>query len=91
MTRDEIFQNVQVAIKKTFPEADPNNINIKTHLQKDLGADSMDNITLMMELEDQFGASLPIEEAIGIVNIEQIIDLVDTRLKPSASPTFTRT
>jgi acyl carrier protein len=90
MTREEIFQNIQVAIKKTFPEADPNKINIKTHLQKDLGADSMDNISLMMELEDLFGGSLPIEEAIGIVSIEQIIDLVDTRLKTSTNPTLTR-
>jgi acyl carrier protein len=90
MTRDEIFQHIQIAIKKTFPETDTNNININTHLHNDLGADSMDNISLMMELEDLFGASLPIEEAVGIVNIEQIIDLIDTRFRPSVSPTFTR-
>jgi acyl carrier protein len=81
MTRDEIFQTIQQAIKKTFPEADLNTITISTHLRNDLGADSMDNIALMMELEDRFEASLPMEEAAGITSIEQIVDVVDTQLK----------
>ncbi|MGD8908955.1 MAG: acyl carrier protein [Chromatiales bacterium] len=81
MTRDEILQNVQIAIKKTFPEADPNTITITTHLRNDLGADSMDNISLMMELEDHFGAILPMEEATGITNIGEIIDVIETQLK----------
>jgi acyl carrier protein len=70
MTREEIFKNIQQTIKKAFPEADLNSITITTHLRNDLGADSMDNISLMMELEDQFDASLPMEEAAGITNIE---------------------
>jgi acyl carrier protein len=77
MTRDEILRNVQVAIKKTFLEVDLNNINIATQIQKDLGADSMGKISFMMELEDQFGAALPIEQAVGIENIGQIVDVID--------------
>ncbi|MGD8908071.1 MAG: acyl carrier protein [Chromatiales bacterium] len=81
MTRDEILQNVQIAVKKTFLEADPKTITITTHLLNDLGADSMDNISLMMELEDHFGAILPMEEATGITNIGEIVDVIDTQLK----------
>jgi acyl carrier protein len=88
MTRDEIFQNVQEAIKKTFPDVDLNTIEITTHLRNDLGADSMDNISLMMELEDQFGESLPMEEASGITNVGEIIDVIDAQLKlaPRSAP-----
>jgi acyl carrier protein len=89
MNRDEIFQNVQIAIEKTFPEADMSSVNTATNLRDDLGADSMDNISLMMELEDLFGASFPIEEASGIINVEQIIDVIDAQLKQQPSPLLT--
>jgi acyl carrier protein len=89
MTRDEIFQNVQIALKKTFPQADLSNVNTTTHLRDDLGADSMDNISLIMELEDLFGATLPTEQASEIVNVGQIIDFIDTQLKQESSSTLT--
>ncbi|MGD8913210.1 MAG: acyl carrier protein [Candidatus Thiodiazotropha sp.] len=89
MTRDEIFYNVQIALKKTFPKADISTVNTTTHLRHDLGADSMDSISLMMELEDLFGATLPTERASEIKNIGQIIDVIDTQLRQQSSSTLT--
>jgi acyl carrier protein len=89
MNRDEIFQNVQIAIEKIFPEADISAVDATTNLRDDLGADSMDSISLMMELEDLFGASLPVEEASAIINVEQIIDVIDAQLKQQPSPSLT--
>jgi acyl carrier protein len=89
MTRDDIFQNVQIALKKTFPQADLSTVNITTHLRNDLGADSMDSISLMMELEDLFGATLPTERASEIMNVGQIIDVIDSQLRQESSSTLT--
>lgn len=88
MTMDDFFQNVQIAIKKVFPEADISTVSPATLLRDDLGADSMGNISLLLELEDQFGASLPSEEARNVMNVGQIVDVIDTQLKQEFSPTL---
>ncbi|MDO4682546.1 MAG: acyl carrier protein [Lautropia sp.] len=47
----------------------------------DLGADSLDNVELVMALEDEFGTEIPDEEAEKITTVQQAIDFVTAHSK----------
>lgn len=42
----------------------------------DLGADSLDTVELVMELEDEFETSIPDEDAVKIQTVGQAIDYI---------------
>jgi acyl carrier protein len=48
---------------------------------EDLGADSLDNVELVMALEEEFECEIPDEEAEKITNVQQAIDYVKTHVK----------
>ena len=44
---------------------------------KDLGADSLDVVELMMALEDEHGITLPEEDIEGIKTVQDIVDMMN--------------
>lgn len=54
--------------------ADESDITMDTNIAKDLGADSLDVVELLMAIDDEFGIEIPDEE---IENIKTIGDLVE--------------
>jgi acyl carrier protein len=48
---------------------------------EDLGADSLDNVELVMELEHQFGIDIPDEEAQKIQTVKDAIDYVTSKVE----------
>ena len=54
-------------------------------LRKDLNADSLDLLTLFMTLEDEFGGSIPEEEAGKISTLREIIKYVNGRIAAEQS------
>src|SRR5438046_5562896 len=63
-----------------------------TSFQEDIGADSLDIVELVMELEEEFEITIPDEEAEKIKTVGQAIDYIEAKLKekggggPSAAP-----
>jgi acyl carrier protein len=47
----------------------------------DLGADSLDTVELIMELEKEFNISIPDEQAEKIQTVGQAIDYIETNAK----------
>jgi acyl carrier protein len=47
----------------------------------DLGADSLDNVELVMALEEEFECEIPDEEAEKITTVQQAIDYVKAHVK----------
>ncbi|MBE7089959.1 MAG: acyl carrier protein [Clostridiales bacterium] len=45
---------------------------------KDLGADSLDIVEMIMNLEDEFGISVPEDEAVNIKTVDDIANLIDS-------------
>ncbi|MEE9189342.1 MAG: acyl carrier protein [Candidatus Neomarinimicrobiota bacterium] len=43
----------------------------------DLGADSLDTVELIMELEEEFGLEIPDEEAEKLTTVGTVVDYVD--------------
>ena len=47
----------------------------------DLGADSLDNVELVMALEEEFDTEIPDEDAEKITTIQQAIDYINAHLE----------
>ena len=54
----------------------PDKITRDTSFINDLGADSLDTVELVMELEDEFGVSIPDEDAEKISTVGTAIDYI---------------
>lgn len=54
-------------------------ITPESRIREDLGADSLDTVTLLMALEDAFGESISDEEAEGLVTVADVVTFVKSR------------
>ncbi len=57
-----------------------NDVTRTTSFQEDIGADSLDIVELVMELEEEFEITIPDEEAEKIKTVGEAIDYIDKEL-----------
>ena len=57
---------------------DEDKINIKASFVDDLGADSLDTVELIMQLEEEFGMEIPDEEAEKLTTVGSAVDYIDS-------------
>ena len=50
-----------------------------SRLVEDLGADSLDTVEMLMAFEEEFGISIPDEEAMKIQTVKDIVEIIDGR------------
>lgn len=50
----------------------------------DLGADSLDNVELVMALEEEFNTQIPDDDADKITTVQQVIDYINVHSKEAA-------
>jgi acyl carrier protein len=58
---------------------DEDEIEGTSHLEDDLGADSLDRVELTMAVEDQFDLEIPDEDADDLQTVQQVVAYVDRR------------
>lgn len=58
----------------------PDKVKLETSFINDLGADSLDTVELVMELEDEFEISIPDEDAEKIQTIGSAVDYIEGKL-----------
>ncbi len=71
-----VFENLKKALAKQF-EMDPDSITMDTNLIDDIGADSLDVVELVMELEDTFGISISDEDAAELYTVRRIVEYLE--------------
>ena len=71
-----IFEKVRDALASQF-EVDPEKITLDTNLVDDLGADSLDVVELIMNIEDEFGISISDEEAVNLSSVQKIVEFLE--------------
>ena len=56
---------------------DADSIKPEQEVVKDLGADSLDVVELMMSLEDEYGITLPESEVESVKTVQDIVDMMN--------------
>jgi acyl carrier protein len=63
---------------------DPDKVTPEARFREDLGADSLDLVELIMEFEEQFGETIPDEDAQKITTVGQVVHYVEQRMAAGA-------
>jgi acyl carrier protein len=66
--KDIIIEQLQV---------DESEVNMDTNLMKDLSADSLDAVEIIMAIEDTFGIEIPDEDAEKFQTVEDLVKYVE--------------
>ncbi|RXK88112.1 acyl carrier protein [Chlorobaculum sp. 24CR] len=75
MSADEIRDKVyDIIVSKMGVNKDQ--IKQESKFADDLGADSLDTVELIMELENEFGVQIPDEDAEKIGTVQQAVDYI---------------
>ena len=76
-----IFDKVKVIIGEQLGVEDVESITMETSMMKDLEADSLDAVEIMMALEDEFEIEIPDEDAEKFANIGDIVKYVEAKIE----------
>jgi acyl carrier protein len=68
----EVIAQIALVLSK-----DPQQLKPDVRLARDLGADSLDYVALVMALEDRFAIDLPDEEVEQLRTVQQLIEYVE--------------
>lgn len=76
MSENTIFERISAMIIERFG-VDAEKVSRELTFQEDLGADSLDVVELIMELEDVFSIQISDEDAEKIVTIGDAVDYIE--------------
>lgn len=75
-----IFEAVKEIIVKEL-KIDPDKVTLEASLQEDLGADSLDAVEIVMDVEDEFSISIDDELAESIKTVKDLVDFIERSKK----------
>ena len=76
LSKQETFDKIkEIIIEQLSVEED--DITMDTHLMKDLEADSLDAVEIIMAIEDTFGIEIPDEDAEKFQTVEDLVKYVE--------------
>ncbi|WP_120992578.1 acyl carrier protein [Helicobacter pylori] len=71
-----LFEDIQAVITEQL-NVDVAQVTPEAEFVKDLGADSLDVVELIMALEEKFGIEIPDEQAEKIVNVGDVVKYIE--------------
>ena len=76
--------NIEEKVKKIIVEqltVNPDQVTPEAKFMEDLGADSLDNVELIMALEEEFGLEVPDEEVEKLQSVGDVIKYIEANQK----------
>ena len=66
--RDMLAKQLNLSADQIKPESD---------VVKDLGADSLDVVELLISLEDDYGVSIPEDDIVNVKTVQDIVEMIE--------------
>lgn len=73
-TIDKVKEIISKQLNKPVEE-----IGNDVEVVKDLGADSLDIVEMVMNIEDEFGISVSEDDAVNIKTVNDIVNIIDAK------------
>ena len=73
-----MFEKVQTILAKQL-RLDPAMITLDSQIKKDLGADSLDILQLLLRIEDQYGIVIPDEALAGFNTVADVVNYLEAQ------------
>ena len=70
------FDNIRELLAQQF-EVSADSISMETNIVDDLGGDSLDVVDLIMSVEEEFGISIPDEDAVELSTVGKIVEYIE--------------
>ncbi|AKP66700.1 acyl carrier protein [Companilactobacillus ginsenosidimutans] len=80
MSEQEIFDKITALLADKF-EVEQSSLTRGTSFTKDLDGDSIDYVEFVLELEEEFGAEIPDEDAEKIATVGDAVDYIKNNQK----------
>lgn len=71
-----MFEKVRAMLAKQL-NLQPDKITPQSDVVKDLGADSLDVVELLISLEDDYGISIPEDDIVNVKTVQDIVDMIE--------------
>ena len=65
-------------------KVDTESLGSEQRIREDLGADSLDSVTLVMALEDEFGGSITDDDAKSLSTVGDVVTFISRRVEEKA-------
>ena len=75
-----MFEKVKAIIAEKL-NVDQDEIKLESLIVDDLGADSIDLIELIMNLEEEYGISISDEEAVKLKTVGDVVDFINSQIE----------
>ena len=72
---------INYLLEESEKEIKPGEISSKSLLREDLGLDSMESVTMVMELEDHYNISIDNDELFELNTIGDLVKIVEEKVK----------
>ena len=73
-----VLEKVKAILAEQF-DVEEDKITVDTDLQEDLGADSLDVVDLLMNIDDEFGVEVPDEDVEKVKTVEDLVNYIEAR------------
>jgi acyl carrier protein len=80
-------EGIRARVEKTIADVlkvDAADLGGEKRIREDLGADSLDSVTLVMALEDEFGGSINDNDAKSLATVGDVIAYISRRVEEKA-------
>ena len=71
-----MFEKVRDMLAKQL-NLKPEALTLESDVVKDLGADSLDVVELLISLEDDYGISIPEDDIVNVKTVKDIVDMIE--------------
>lgn len=75
-----VFDKVKALIAEQL-DIDESKITIDTDIVKDLNADSLDIVEMLMKIEDEYGLVVADEDVVNLKTIRGVVDYIEKNTK----------